>query len=121
MNKKFSETSLEAFASVSDEMRKKHHEKILDALGNSKKGLMYEQIAAQIRMDKHQVGRRLNELEKKKLIYKTGEKILTSSRRNACVYKVTTNGEKNAQPEKLMPGKTVSDFSKDIKQLSMNI
>lgn len=107
------ETSLEAFREVTPQMLAEHHKTILIALkvlGNGN----YEQIATAVAMEKHQVGRRLKELEVMQLIYKTGEKRLTSTNRSAYVYKLVQNGEVSAQPEKLMEGETVADISRKM-------
>jgi len=109
-------TSLEAYRAVNSEMLVNHHSKIISALKSAKNGLMYEQIAAQIKMDKHQVGRRISELERENVIYKTGEKRLTSTNRNAFVYKIVENGEVSAEPERMMKGESVSDISKKLIQ-----
>lgn len=74
MTQKLPETSLAAYRSVNSEMINSHHSKIISALKLAKNGLIYEQIAAQLKLDKHQVGRRVSELERMQVIYKTGEK-----------------------------------------------
>lgn len=112
-------TSIEAYKSVSPEMLTTHHSKIIEALRLSKKGLMYEQIAAQIKMDKHQVGRRLSELEAMQIIYKPGEKRLTSTSRSAYVYRLVENGEVSTKPEKILPGLSVSDLAKPLIQRNL--
>jgi predicted transcriptional regulator len=109
-------TSLEAYRQVNSEMLVNHHGKIISALKSAKNGLMYEQIAAQIKMDKHQVGRRLSELERIGVVYKPGEKRNTSTNRQAFVYKLVENGEVSAQPERMMKGESVSDISRKLIQ-----
>lgn len=114
----FPETSLEAYHAVSPEMLTNHHKSILNALKRLKSG-NYEEIAASVSMERHQIGRRLSELEREGVIYKTSEKRLTSTGRSAFVYKLVENGEISAQPEKVMPGETVSDISRKLTQKSL--
>jgi predicted transcriptional regulator len=97
-------------------MLSSHHAKIISALRQSKNGLIYEQVASFIKLDKHQVGRRLNELEKMQIVYKPGEKRLTSTNRSAYVYKLVENGEKSAEPEKAMQGESIADYSRKLVQ-----
>src|SRR6185437_3168790 len=115
-SKKLPITSLEAYRQVNSEMLVNHHSKIISTLKSAKNGLIYEQIAAQLKLDKHQIGRRLSELERMQVVYKTGEKRLTSTNRNAFVYKIVENGEVSAEPERMMKGESVSDISKKLTQ-----
>lgn len=108
-------TSLEAYKSVSPEMLTNHHKCILVALKVMGSGT-FEQIAVAVAMEKHQIGRRLSEMERMGIIYKPGEKRNTSTRRQAFVYKLVENGEVSAQPEKVMQGETISDLSKKLTQ-----
>lgn len=89
------ETSHEAHKMVTPEMLTLHHQLIILALKNSinQQGT-YEQIAFLADLDRHQVGRRLKELENFQphpLIYNTKEKKKTSTGRNAYVYKLVEN------------------------------
>ena len=111
-------TSLDAFAAVNPEMLGNHHRKIVEALRLSKNGLIYEQIAAQIKMDKHQVGRRISELERMNVIYKTGEKRNTSTLRQAFVYKIVQNGETSAESTKPIE-KDTAYYAKSIIQITL--
>lgn len=115
---KLPQTSLDAYKQVHPDMLSAHHAKIILALRRTKNGLMYEQIAAQVQLDKHQVGRRLSELESMQIIYKPGEKRKTASNREAFVYKLTAEGEAYIIPDKLLPGKSVSEYSKEIQAIS---
>lgn len=112
--KNFPETSREAWAQVTNEMISDHHKAILSALkilGTAN----YEKIASEVKLDRHQVGRRLKELEEKQLIYKPGTKTPSKRGRDCFDYKLT-EPDKIPLPvtEKSLPGKTVSDFSKKI-------
>lgn len=110
-------TSLAAYRSLTPEMMDKHYGKIISALKLAKNGLIYEQIAAQIKLDKHQVGRRTSELERMQVIYKTGEKRNTSTNRPAFVYKLVENGEQSAEPERMMKGESIADISRKINSI----
>lgn len=115
-------TSMEAYRHKDmPDMISAHHFKIIMALRASKLGMMYEQIAGNTRLEKHQIGRRISELEKKQLIYKTGEKRKTSTNRNAFVYKLTPDGEAYIIPEKYLPGKSISQHSKEIHEIQLKL
>ena len=104
------QTSTDAFKAVSPEMLADHYQKILGALKSLKKAI-YEEVAKEIGWDdKNRVSRRLAELEGMQLVYKTGEKRLTSSKRNANVYALVTNGEVSVEPERI-PKVTSVDFA----------
>ena len=104
------QTSTDAFKAVSPEMLADHYQKILGALKSLKKAI-YEEVAKEIGWeDKNRVSRRLAELEGMQLVYKTGEKRLTSSKRNANVYALVTNGEVSVEPER-QPKLTAVDFA----------
>lgn len=87
-DKKLPQTSLDAYKSVPDEMKERHHSKILNALKELKLAIG-EEIALKVGMDKHQIGRRLSELERDQLIYKPGSKKNTSTGRQAFQYALT--------------------------------
>jgi len=111
---KLPETSLEAYKAVTPEMLTNHHKCILVALNVLKSGT-YEQIAEAVAMERHQIGRRLSELERMGVIYKPGEKRLTSTNRNAFVYKMVENNEVSAEPEKFnAKEKSVADYANEI-------
>lgn len=79
-------TSHEAYAKLKQtDERERHYQKItcaLKILGEA----IYEKIAEFARMDKHQVGRRLSEMERDQKVRKTEKKWKTSTGRNAFVY-----------------------------------
>lgn len=78
---------------------------------------MYEEIANHLKMDKHQVGRRLKEMELKELVYKPGATKPTSSNRQAFCYAVCdgTQPKKSKEFKGYKKGeKTSTDYSKDI-------
>lgn len=85
-------TSLDAYA-ASHELSKAHKEKIIEAL--SEIGFAnYEQIAVKANLDKHQIGRRLSELEEDKKILKSGITKPTSSGRPAYCYTIAAGQER---------------------------
>lgn len=108
------DTSLEAWKQVkTSDMQTGHYAKIKEGLIIIGKG-NYEMIAAQIRLDKHQVHRRISEMERHDppLIFKTAEKLPTSTGRQAYVYQLTPP---LSQPLNLpLEGKSVGDFASNI-------
>lgn len=120
MKKKLPETSLEANRMATEEMRNNHRSKIIKALqvlGSAN----YEQIATYLTLEPHAVGRRMKELEGMDIVFKPGPKHPTKSGRNAYLYTLQEAGRKvENRTEKSLPGKSVSDFSKEIiKQTSL--
>ena len=108
------DTSIEAYHRVTPEMLNGHHKKIVSALqiiGAS----TYEKIADYVGMDKHQVGRRLKELVEKGVLVALDDKLPTKTERMAHLYCVSVSGEKvEKKSEKSLPGKSVSDYSKEL-------
>ncbi len=82
------ETSHEANRKAVPEMRMEHHKKIISAL-EKLKAANYEVIAAQIKLDKHQVGRRMSELERMGLVHNTKIQTTTSTGRKAYAYSLS--------------------------------
>ena len=98
MSKKQPATSLEAHRSVTIEMKNNHYSKILKALKSLGSGT-YEEISTFVGMDKHQVGRRLKEMEGEQLVFKSGKKKPTKSGRNAFVYHVLGDSQPKTESE----------------------
>lgn len=99
MNKQnLPETSHAANVSMTYEMRKKHHGKIILALKEIGSG-NYEQIADFLGMDRHQVGRRLKELETEMIVWKPGLKSNTKSGRQAFIYQLTGQSQPKVEKE----------------------
>lgn len=81
------QTSHDAYEMLDTEHLAEHYKKII--LGLIKlKTATYEEIASMITLDKAQVGRRLNELEKMEIVFKPGAKKPTRSGRPANVYQI---------------------------------
>lgn len=85
--RKLPQTSHAANKAATLDMRKTHYSKILASLGVLI-AATYEEISAHNGMDKHQVGRRLKEMEGNELVWKPGTTRKTKSGRMACVYQV---------------------------------
>jgi predicted transcriptional regulator len=116
-NRKLPDTSLAANEAATLEMRKLHYGKIISALKVLRIAI-YEEIADHVGMEKHQVGRRLCELEGMQIVCKPGSKKNTSSGRAAYQYCLTgTSQPKTEAVERALKGESVSDFSKNIKKI----
>ena len=101
-------TSKEAFKQVTIRMLADHHKKIIETLKVLKEGI-YEDIASFSGLDRHQIGRRLKELEEKQIIYKPGTQKKTSKGRNAFIYKLCNPTESFDASQK-----STSDIAGDI-------
>jgi predicted ArsR family transcriptional regulator len=115
------ETSHRANEKMTYEMRVAHHQKIINAL--SQLGTAnYETIANHVGMDKHQVGRRLSEIERQQPspIYKPGTQSPTKSGRMAMNYCLTGSGmpviEKQPAPQVTENIKQLSNTVKETEQ-----
>jgi len=108
------DTSKDAFKALTPEKLAKDYSDIVFALKCLKEG-SYEQISKVLGwVDMGKCSRRLKELQSMQVIYKPGNKILTSRNRFAYVYKLVENGEKSVEPEKVMKGETVADISRKL-------
>lgn len=87
MKRKQPITSHDAYESMKGTPISLHHSKILAALDEIKSGIC-EDIARHLDMDKAQIYRRMDELEKLGLVREIGTK-KTSSGRNAALYELT--------------------------------
>lgn len=109
-------TSIDAFKALTPEKLAKDYADIVFALKCLKQG-SYEQISKVLGwVDMGKCSRRLKELESMQIIYKPGDKVLTSRKRQAFIYKIVENGETSVEPEKIMPGKSVGDYAKELIQ-----
>src|ERR1700739_5067134 len=114
--RKIAETSMEAYKALHLNQVAEHHAKILAALSEIQRGSS-EQISQHSTLSYWQVTKRMNELEKKNLIYNTKDKVPTTRGRSAFVYALVKPGETpKVNTEKVMPGESVSDFSKKLIQ-----
>jgi predicted ArsR family transcriptional regulator len=107
-------TSLEAWRSITKEQLSEHHAKILCALRDLKSASA-EQLSTHTNLTHHQVNRRMSELERLELIYRTGAKVATRTGRSASCWSLRNPSEAPKKvTEKILPGRTISDFSKAI-------
>lgn len=108
------ETSLEAFRSLDVVQLTEIHQKILWALGQLKEAT-FEEIALCLRVPKERIWKRMSELAKAEKIYRPGNKRSLQSGRQGFTW-MLKDGE--TIPASL-PGKSISDYSKSITQLSL--
>lgn len=80
------ETSHQAAAGVRS-FRTQHHETILAVMRTSDDWTA-DEIAIHCHLDRHQIGRRLGELERHGLVQKSGNQRRTAAGRMACCYRV---------------------------------
>ncbi len=117
---KFPETSLEAYRAQTAVKLNKDHQRIIAALKVLGTGTA-EQIAEQMNgFEAATAGRRMSELERKGVVFKTGEKRKTKRGHNAFVYCLTNSQpltDKQAAAEQDRLRKGVSATSDDIKNL----
>lgn len=117
-NRKLPDTSHAANKAATEEMRRTHYGKIISALKVLGSGI-YEQIADYCGMDKHQVGRRLSEMEGLQLVWKPGAKKPTKSNRMAYVYQLTGDSQPKTENEAVAYRKDVknaADYAKDMQE-----
>lgn len=96
------QTSHDANVAATTEMRNDHHRQIINALTRIGVGT-YEEIADFVGLDKHQVGRRLKEMEERQIVYKPGGTKKTKKGRSAFVYQLTGAQPKTDEKAKAKP------------------
>lgn len=106
------QTSIDAFRSLEDGELKKTYNDILWALSKIKKGT-FEDISKYLKCTPDKIWKRLSELGGGRfdLIHKTGETAKLKSGRSGQVWELNID---TPVIEKLLPGRTVVDFSKAI-------
>lgn len=108
------ETSREAFHSLDPVNILELHNRIMDALRIIGSGT-FEDIARQAKLEPQRVWRRLSECLKAGIVYRPGTKKPLKSGRNGMVWALNNPGESTAPvTEKILPGKSISDFSKKL-------
>lgn len=116
--KQIPDTSREAFQSLDPSKLRETYKNILLALAELGSG-NFEDIAAKMKVDKSTVWKRLSELHTMGLIYRPGTKKLLKSGRNGYCWALTSIGiPKTDQDMKALKGKSVSDYSKEITNIS---
>jgi len=73
-----------------------------------------EQIAAYLTVEHGKVHKRTAEMEELGIIYRPGHRVPTKSKRTAFVWCLCSAGAKTDNENKPLPGKTISDFSKEL-------
>lgn len=111
-NRKHNKNSSDAYKSLDPDKIRQVYKDILFALGNLPEGGTYETIAQVLKVKESRVWKRLAEIEQMELIHRDGRKILSSGRFGS-VWKIGKPGTAT-KPEKSLPGKTISDFSKTL-------
>jgi predicted transcriptional regulator len=116
MNRKNPETSNEAYRSLKAVEVRETYRKILFALSVIKEGT-FEDIARQCNSEPSVIWKRLSELANDGKIYRPGNKRPLKSGRNGYTWMLITPGIAPAKVvEMAMPGKTVSNFSRELIQ-----
>lgn len=115
--RKLPDTSLEAFRALqSEEMIKTYNDILatLSVLGES----TFEEIAKFLKCKPDKIWRRMSELhEKYKLIHRPGTKRVLKSGRKGYTWKLNPEVEPLiATVDRILPGKTVSEYSKAFNQ-----
>lgn len=118
MAKKTPETSKEAYRSLDPDKIREIYQLILFSLSQLGEAT-FEEIAASLKVSKDRVWKRLSELNKEGLIYRPGNKRMLKSGRSGYTWMLTEKGRPNTtKAEKALKGKSVSDYSKKITELS---
>lgn len=114
-------TSLEAYRNLDPVRLSKMHQDIVRALKAIGEG-NYEAIASFLMVKPEKVWKRLNEAEKAGAIFKPGNTVITKNGAKSYTYRATQPGQSNEPiTEKAMPGKTISDFSKQIHKIQQTL
>lgn len=114
MKRKQPETSLEAYRNLDPVRLSRLHQDMVRAVGALNEA-NYEAIANFLMLKPEKVWKRLNEVERAGAIYKPGNTILTRNGAKSYTYRLTKPGESTAPvTEKILPGKSISDFSKKL-------
>jgi DNA-binding Lrp family transcriptional regulator len=111
-------TSREAFHSLDPEKINEIHKRILEGLKLLQTGT-YEDLAKVLKLKPERVWRRLSELHRAGMIYRTGDRKILSSGRAGFVWAITGSEIKPVTTEKALPGKSVADYSREIIQPSL--
>ena len=111
--RKIQDTSREALLSLNPDQLVGLRKKILNTLILIGSG-HYEDIAMAANITSSQCWKRLSELEKFQMIHRTGERKMLSSKRMGFVWAPGAASEPIQKKERVMKGKTVVDYSKEI-------
>lgn len=112
------ETSLEAWRSITKEHLLEHHAKILCALRDLRTASA-EQISTRTNLTHHQVNRRMSELERMEIIYRTGARVVTRTGRSASCWSLRNPNEAPKKvTESSIKGSSISDYSRALIKIS---
>lgn len=115
------ETSLEAYRSLTIDQLNDTYKEIIKALQAIGEGT-FEDIAAHLKCDKSKIWKRMSELERMEVVYKPGNKRVLKSGRSGFTYMLTSqNTQRTQASDKLLSGKSVSDYSKTITAIQKNL
>jgi len=121
MGKKQPETSLEAYRSLEPEKMQQIYKDIMGALSVIGEGT-FEDIAANLKIDKSRVWKRLSEMGKLGMIFNTGRKKLLKSNRNGFTWMLTTEHtpKTDKQENKFRDKTTFTDHTRNIISMQSN-
>lgn len=108
---KIPETSLEAYRSLDADNIRQTYSRILWALTQIGEGT-YEDIAHALRLDGSKVWKRLSEMQRMDMIYRTENKKTLSSGRKGYTWKVTLKNTPTVQEY----SRNISKISEEVKQ-----
>lgn len=114
-NKKIAATSREAYESLNPVKVHQTHINIVKALESLGSG-NYEAIAARMEVPEQRVWKRLSECVRSNLIHNTGTTTLTKNGCKSYVFAPGPPTEPVKKKERVMKGKTISDYSKALNQ-----
>lgn len=109
-------TSQDAYKSLDPEKTRAMYAKIVKALEIIGPAT-YEELATYMREKPERVWKRLSEAGRLNLIHRPGDRKIMSSGRQGFVWSVGPSPEPVKKKERVMKGRTVSDFSKAINQV----
>lgn len=116
-------TSTEAYKSLHPDQIREVYKKIISALEVLRQASS-EQIAIHLAMEHAKIHKRVSEMEGLQLIYRPGLRVVTKSGRTAYVWCLCTEDKvenKTTKTERSLKGKTVSDYSKKIKNIQKDV
>lgn len=112
------ETSLEAYKSLDVATLTDIYKKILGVLAVIGEGT-FEDIAAQLRVDKSRVWKRMSELERMELVYRPGNKRVLKSGRQGYTWMLTNGATpKTTKTEQMLKGKGIEAHTRRISEIS---
>lgn len=121
MSHKIAETSVEAFRSLDPTQLSDTRRKIIYALSQLFEGT-FEDIAAYLKVEKSTIWKRLSELAKDGLIYRTGNKKALRSGRAGYTWRLTDKTlPKTTTAEKMLKGPGIAHYSRKIISIAKSV